>query len=74
VLAEIKNSASKIESAGNSDVRTAVFGETAIVHGLYSEKSTTNGKDSSQRIRYTEVYVKRDGRWQCVTQFLAKVS
>ena len=73
-LAEMKAGAAKIESSGNSDVRTAVFGETAIVHGLYSEKSATNGKDSSQRIRYTEVYVKRDGRWQCVTQFLAKVS
>lgn len=72
-LAELKNNAAKIESAENSDMRVAVFGNTAVVHGLYTEKSTTGGKDSSFQVRYTEVYVKRDGRWQCVTQFLNKV-
>jgi len=73
VLADIKNSAAQKESAANSDMRVAVFGNTAVVHGLYIEKSTTNGKDTSQQARYTEVYVKRDGRWQCMTQYVTKV-
>ena len=72
-LAEMKANAAKIESAANSDMRAMVFGTTAVVDGLYTEKSTTSGKDTSQRVRYTEVYVKRDGRWQCVTQYMTKV-
>ncbi len=73
LLSEMKSNPAKIESAANSDMRAMVFGDTAIVHGDYVEKSTTNGKESSQKGRYTEVYVKRDGRWQCVTQYAVAV-
>jgi ketosteroid isomerase-like protein len=69
VLAEVKNYPAKIKSAATSDMKAMVLGDTAVVHGLYIEKSTTNGKDTSQKGQYTEVYAKRDGRWQCVTQY-----
>ena len=73
LLAEIKSNPARIESAENSDMVAMVFGDTAVVHGVYTEKSTTNGKDSSMKGRYTEVYAKRDGRWQCVTQYAFKL-
>jgi len=71
-LAEMKANPAEIESATNSEMKAMVFGDTAIVRGLYIEKSTTRGKDSSGELRYTEVYVKRDGRWQCVTQYATR--
>ena len=73
VLDEMRSGTAKIESAENHEMKAMVFGDTAVVHGLYIEKSTTAGKDSSQQVRWTEVYAKRDGRWQCVTQYLVKV-
>jgi uncharacterized protein (TIGR02246 family) len=73
LLAEMKANPAKIESAVNTDMKATVFGNTAVVHGLYVEKSTTSGKDTSQELRYTEVYVKRDGLWQCITQYITKV-
>ena len=73
VLAEMKSNPAKVESAATSDMKAMIFGDTAVVQGLFVEKSTTNGKDSSAQHRYTEVYVKRDGRWQCVTQYGVKV-
>jgi len=73
LLAQIKSNPAKIESAENSDMIAMVFGDTAVVRGVYTEKSTTNGKDSSVKGRYTEVYAKRDGRWQCVTQYTTKL-
>ena len=73
LLAQIKSNPAKIESAENSDMIAMVFGDTAIVRGVYTEKSTTNGKDSSMKGGYTEVYAKRDGRWQCVTQYTTKL-
>jgi ketosteroid isomerase-like protein len=72
-LAEMKANPAKIESAENSDMIAMVFGDTVVVHGVYTEKSTTNGKDSSRKGRYTEVYAKRDGRWQCMTQYATKI-
>ena len=73
LLAQMKSNPAKIESTENSDMIAMVFGDTAIVRGVYTEKSTTNGKDSSVKGRYTEVYAKRDGRWQCVTQYTTKL-
>ena len=69
MLAQIKSDPAEIESNGNSDMVAMVFGDTAFVRGIYTEKSMTNGKDSSKKGEWTEVYKKRDGRWQCVTQY-----
>ena len=69
LLAQIKSNPAKMESIENSDMVAMVFGNTAVVRGSYAEKSTTNGKDSSVKGYYTEVYAKRDGRWQCVTSY-----
>jgi ketosteroid isomerase-like protein len=73
VLAEMNANPAKIESGQNSEMSAMVFGDTALVRGLFREKSTTGGKDTSQQVRYAEVYVKRDGRWQCVTQYVTRV-
>jgi len=69
VLAMIRSNPAKLESGGFHNMTAMVFGKTAIVHGAYSVKSTTNGKDSSMKGQFTDVFVKRDGRWQCVTDY-----
>jgi len=73
LLAFMKANPATVESASIKDMRAMVFGDMALVHGLYAEKSTTRGKDSSLQERFTEVYAKRDGRWQCVTQYVTTV-
>jgi len=54
-------------------MKVLVLGETGIVHGSWSEKSTLNGKDTSGTYRYTDIFAKRDGRWQCVTSHNTKM-
>jgi ketosteroid isomerase-like protein len=56
-----------------SDMKALVFGDTAIVHGLSIVKSSKAGKDTSSQERFTDVFVKREGRWQCVTGYSTKV-
>ena len=73
ILADLQSGREKVESNTNSEMRAVVFGDTAIVHGLAIVKSSTGGKDTSGQWRYTDVYVKRDGRWQCVTGYSTKV-
>jgi ketosteroid isomerase-like protein len=57
----------------NSDMKAFVLGDTAVVHGLSTAKSSMAGRDTSGQQRYTDVFVKRDGRWQCVTGYSTKV-
>jgi uncharacterized protein (TIGR02246 family) len=73
-LAEIKTNPAKIESAANSDMRAMVFENIGVVNGLYAEKSTTKGKNTTGQYRWTDVFVKRDGQWQCVTSYVTKAS
>jgi len=73
MLARIKANPAKIESSENQDMTAMVFGDRAAVNGAYFEKSLSKGKETTAKWQYTEVYVKRDGRWQCVTRYEAKV-
>ena len=72
-LANMKGGASKVASATAGEMKVLVLGETGIVHGLWMEKSTLNGKDMSGTYRYTDIFAKRGGRWQCVAGHANKV-
>jgi ketosteroid isomerase-like protein len=71
-LAQLKSNSVKIESGQLSDMRALVFGDRAVVHGMWTEKSTTGGKDTSGKYRWMDIFVKRDGRWQCVGSYSQK--
>ena len=73
LLSALKSDTSKTESMVVSDMKALVFGDTAIVLGLSTEKSSIAGKDTSGQYRFTDVFVKREGRWQCVTGYSTKV-
>jgi ketosteroid isomerase-like protein len=72
-LADVKAGASKVTSAEASDLKVFVAGDTASVHGRWTEKSTLNGKDTSGTYRFTDTFIKRDGRWQAVATFSTKL-
>jgi ketosteroid isomerase-like protein len=72
-VAGIMNPALKIESAELSNMQPMVFGDTAIVHGTVTGKSSVGGKESSGQMRFTDIFEKRDGRWQCVGGFSVEV-
>jgi ketosteroid isomerase-like protein len=73
VIASIMGSALKIESAEITNMQPMVFGETAVVYGTSSEKSTTGGRDSSGQYRWTDIFEKLDGRWQCVGGYVTRL-
>ncbi len=73
ILAVVKSGSAKTQSSVTSEMKALVLGDTAVVHGLTTEKSSIAGRDMSGRYRFTDVFVKRDGRWQCVTGYSAKV-
>ena len=72
-LSALKSNTFKYDSMVNSEMKAVVFGDRAVVNGLSTEKSSMAGKDTSGQYRWTDVFVKREGRWQCVTGYSTKV-
>jgi ketosteroid isomerase-like protein len=73
-LADLKEGALRIESFQLDDVKVRVYGDAAVVTGLITEKSKFRDKDTSGARRFTDVFVKRDGRWQAVASHESDVS
>ncbi len=64
----IKSGKTKYKSITPEEVSARTFGDVSVVNG----KSTVvllppDGKEVTILIRYTDVWVKRDGRWQMVS-------
>jgi len=63
-LADLKSGARKFSADVKEDELTVrVVGDTAIAAGLSDSKVTFHGKPSGGPLRFTRVYVNRDGRW-----------
>ncbi len=43
-----------------------VYGDAAVVTGIYRESGTNKGKPYVIRSRYTDTWIKRNGVWLCV--------
>ena len=56
-----------VVSESLSDFKVRIYGETAIVNSLNTVKMKTKEKDLAIKYRRTTVWIKRQGRWQCVS-------
>jgi uncharacterized protein (TIGR02246 family) len=54
------------------EVRAHVFGDTGIVSArTFGSRVDSAGKETPNRVRYTRVFARRDGRWQAVAHMAA---
>ena len=72
-IADLKAGSSTTQSYELGPMKVRVFGNTAVVTGSDTEKSTYKGKDSSGKYVWTDVWVMRDGRWQAAASQSVKV-
>ncbi len=56
----------QIESFKHRDIKSQVYGDTAVVTGATTLKGTAGDTDLGGEFRWTDVFVRRDGRWQVV--------
>lgn len=49
------------------DVKAQDLGDTVVLTGIAQIKIVSNGTPNAFGVRFTDVYAKRDGRWQMVT-------
>jgi uncharacterized protein (TIGR02246 family) len=57
----------KISASTITQINVRVFGDTAIVIGTNLETSTYDGHSTSGQYRWTDVFMKRSGRWRVVS-------
>jgi ketosteroid isomerase-like protein len=70
----IKSGALTHDMMESEDFRVRVYGDSAVVTGLTRTKGKFMGQEFSTQERATDVFVKRDGRWQCVLTHLTRFS
>jgi ketosteroid isomerase-like protein len=63
----------KLQSIDESDVKVRVYGNTAVALGTQDVKGTYKGQDISGKYRFTDVWVKRGGKWQIVSSQVTKI-
>jgi ketosteroid isomerase-like protein len=65
-LATAKSESLHPEQITNDEVAAHVYGDAAVVTGIYREKGISKGKPYSRRGRFTDTWVKEKGTWLCV--------
>jgi uncharacterized protein (TIGR02246 family) len=66
LLADVKSGIYSVQSMHMDEIQVRIIGDCAIVLGLETEKSQTNGHDSSGQFRFLDTWQKHDGRWLCI--------
>jgi ketosteroid isomerase-like protein len=66
-LASIKDPEYKPSQAVNEQINVQVYGDAAIVVGIFRIKGIEKGKPYVHRERFTDTWIKHDQTWQCVS-------
>ena len=66
-LVSYKDKTSTTTACVNSNMKARVFGDAAVVTGTVTSSGTRKGVAFKDRqVLFTDTYIRRDGRWQCV--------
>lgn len=64
----------QVDSSVQDDFTVKVFGDTAVVWFTLTMVGPKQGVPTTVVLNYTDVFVYRDGRWQCVSSHSTKVT
>ena len=73
-VADVKSGGYTVTSMHIDDLKVRVYGDSAVVFGLETEKSRYKGKDSSGQYRFVDTWLKRDGHWLCAASANTRVT
>jgi hypothetical protein len=65
-LASILSNNVRGEQINNDGMTVRVYGNAAVVNGIYRDRGIENGKPFSRRGRFTDTWIYQNGAWQCV--------
>jgi hypothetical protein len=56
----------EIDDWAYEEIDEEIYGDTAVLVSRYRQTGRLDGRDVSHRMHVTDVWVRRDGRWQIV--------
>ena len=65
-LADISDPKFSPTAMGIQDVKVELYGDTAVVAGIYHTKGSSSGKPYEHLGRFTDTWIFSDGKWQCI--------
>ena len=71
IIESLKRPAGAAMKFKTESVQSRVYGNTVILIGVVISEWTQDGKPMSDRSRYTDTYVRRNGKWQVVASHLS---
>ena len=63
----------KLISYEVDEIKVAIYGNTAVVTGRTTTVSRGKDREVTGKARFTDVFVKRDGRWQIVAGHSSRI-
>ena len=74
VINELATPGLKMEPYDPTDVQIRLYGDAAVITGRILQRYTLAGIRFANDLRYTDVYVKRKGRWLLVSGHTSSVA
>ncbi len=65
-LRKVQSPAKDYRNLSNVEQNARVYGDAAVVIGVYLEKMKIKGKDADHRVRFTDTWIFQNGHWECV--------
>ena len=73
-IEDLKSKTDLISASSATEIKVTVYGNAAVATGRWTSKETYKGKDVSGAFRFTDTWVKRNGRWQCVADHFSRIT
>ena len=72
-IASMKSGQGLVTSNVDDEVKIRVYGDAAVVTGRTTAKWMEKGKEGSSQIQWTDTWIRRNGRWQCVADHVSNI-
>jgi ketosteroid isomerase-like protein len=73
-LALVRSTETTITAVMADDFKVRVYGDAAVVTFRLTFKKPVDGKEMTGQERFTDTWIKRDGRWQCVAVHYSRIA
>jgi len=65
-IQDVTKTAYQADHLYDEGLTVTVYGNAAVVTGIYRETGTTTGKNYVHRVRFTDTWIRQSGIWRCV--------
>ena len=67
MMRSLRAGTTKVMSYELAELKARVYGNVAVLTGIYRDQSSVNGRDRRVNVRFTRVFVQENGSWRAVS-------